>query len=43
MVKTIKVENDLHQELKTIGLFGESYEDIIRKLVKYWKTGKKEK
>ena len=43
MVKTIKVENDLHNELGQLGSTHESFNDIIRKLVKYWKTGKKEK
>ena len=43
MVKTIKIENDLHGELGNLGSTHESFNDIIRKLVKYWKTGKKEK
>lgn len=25
-----------------IGKFGESFDDVLRRLIKYWKTGKKE-
>ena len=35
MVKTIKISNETHQRLSKIGHKGETYEDIIIRLLKY--------
>jgi len=39
MVKTIKVSNETHQKLSEIGKKGETYEDIIIRLLKYRDRG----
>lgn len=39
--KTVAISNELHQELNKIGLRGESFENIIRRCVDYYKKGHK--
>jgi hypothetical protein len=41
MVKTIKVSDETHGELKRMGTLGDSFDTMIKKLMKYWRTGKK--
>jgi hypothetical protein len=40
--KMIRIDEDLHTELSSIGKYGDSMGDIIRKLLEHYKkTGKK--
>jgi hypothetical protein len=34
---TILIETKTRDELRTLGVKGESYDDIIRRLMKFWK------
>jgi predicted CopG family antitoxin len=39
LLKTLKVSDEIHKELSKIGMWGESMDDIVRKLVDYYKKG----
>ena len=42
MVKTIKISDDIHSRLLKVGSMGETFEDVIRKLLDFYETkGKK--
>ena len=41
MVKTIKISEETHTELNNIGVRGESFEDIVKRLIKVYKENKK--
>jgi len=37
LVKTLKIGDDTHRELSKLGTLGETYEDVVRRLIKFWK------
>ncbi len=37
----IRVSEDTRNELSGVGHHGDSMDDIVKMLIKYWKTGKK--
>jgi predicted CopG family antitoxin len=37
LVKTLKISDETHKELSKLGTLGETYEDVIKKLMKHWK------
>jgi predicted CopG family antitoxin len=41
MVKTIKISDDIHSRLLKIGSMGETFEDVIRKLLDFYENNKK--
>ena len=41
MTKTVKLDDDVHNELGDLGKLGETYNDVIRRLIKHWKDGHK--
>lgn len=41
MTKTVKLDDDVHKDLGNLGKLGETYNDVIRRLIKYWKDGKR--
>lgn len=41
MVKLVKLKDDTHTELNEIGLRGESFDDIIKRLIKFYKEKNK--
>lgn len=36
--KTIRVSSETHEQLSEIGKYGESMDNILQKLIKFWKT-----
>jgi len=41
MIKLVKLKDDTHAELNSIGLRGETFDDIIKKLIKEHKEKNK--
>jgi len=41
LVKLIKVRDETHKRLAKIGTFGDSYDDIIQRLLDYYEDKKK--
>ena len=41
MIKNIKVEESTHRELRSLGSMGESFDNVIKKLIRYYKSGGK--
>jgi hypothetical protein len=41
MVKLVKLKDDTHAELNSIGLRGESFDDIIKRLIREYKEKNK--
>ena len=41
MVKTIKISNDIHSRLLKIGSMGETFEDVIIKLLDFYESKNK--
>jgi predicted CopG family antitoxin len=37
MVKTIKLSEETHSELNSVGYRGESFDDIVARLIKFYK------
>jgi predicted CopG family antitoxin len=37
---TILIETQTREELRKLGIKGESYDDIIRRLMKFWRQSK---
>jgi predicted CopG family antitoxin len=37
MVKTIKLSEETHSELNSVGLRGESFDEIVARLIKFYK------
>ena len=37
MVKTIKLSEETHSELNSVGFRGESFDDIVARLIKFYK------
>ena len=37
MTKSVKLEDDIHKELGNLGKTSETYNDVIRRLIKHWK------
>lgn len=38
MVKTIKISDDIHSRLLKVGSMGETFEDVIRKLLDFYES-----
>lgn len=43
LVKTIKISEETHAELNSIGVRGESFENIVKRLIKFYKENNKKK
>ena len=41
MVKTIKINDDIHSRLLKVGSMGETFEDVIRKLLDFYESKNK--
>ena len=41
MVKTIKISDDIHSRLLKIGSMGETFEDVIKKLLDFYESKNK--
>jgi predicted CopG family antitoxin len=41
MVKTIKINDDIHARLLRIGSMGETFEDVIKKLLDFYENKNK--
>ena len=41
MVKTIKISDDIHSRLLKVGSMGETFEDVIRKLLDFYESKNK--
>jgi predicted CopG family antitoxin len=41
MVKTIRLDDELHSRLEALGSKADTFEDIIRKLVEFYESKKK--
>jgi predicted CopG family antitoxin len=41
MVKTIKISDDIHSRLLKIGSMGETFEDVIERLLVFYENNKK--
>ena len=41
MVKTIKISDDIHSRLLKVGYMGETFEDVIKRLLDFYETNKK--
>jgi predicted CopG family antitoxin len=40
LVKTLKISDETHKRLAKVGTFGDTFEDIIKKLLDYYEKGK---
>lgn len=40
MAKIVKLDDDVYQDVASVGEFKESYSDVIRRLVKFYKNAK---
>ena len=40
-MKTLRVRDDTHKELSELGVYGETMDDIIKKVVDFYKQNKK--
>ena len=41
--KIVKLHPDVHKELGELGQFGETYNDIVKRLIKYYKDREQKK
>ena len=40
LVKTLKISEDTHARLAKVGTMGDTFEDVIKKLLDYYEKGK---
>jgi predicted CopG family antitoxin len=37
LVKTLKLSDETHRDLSKLGTLDETYEDVLKRLIKFWK------